>query len=212
MREQTFAKIDKIIRQHWGELRKPWVLAVRPGYKFTGGWITDKPAVVVTVDKKRDVGPRERLPEKVGGIAVDVREATPFDRVRHTDPATHAALAAGRPEWAPPPFPFERTMRVAGKPAAKDAAKPGAKAAATSAKPTPPLSAAPRPAGLKAKPSIPYTPPPGASLAPVTDMMTITCHASPDAGWPTLSAFLAGTHSRLTVGIYDFTSAHILKK
>ena len=32
----------------------------------------------------------------------------------------------------------------------------------------------------------------------------------PDAGWPTLKSFLAGTQSRLTVGMYDFTSAHVL--
>jgi hypothetical protein len=208
MTTQVFAKIDKVIRQHWQKLRKPGVLAVRPGYKFTGGWITDKPAVVVTVDKKRDVSPRDMLPAKVGGIAVDVREASPLDRVRYTDPMAHAALAAARPEWAPPPFPFERTMRVAAKPTAKAAAKP----TATAAKPPPPLSAAARPASLTTKPSVPYTPAPGASLNPVTDVMTITCHASPDAGWPTLSAFLAGTGARLTVGMYDFTSAHILKK
>src|SRR5205814_7142782 len=34
---------------------------------------------------------------------------------------------------------------------------------------------------------------------------------SPDAGWPTLKAFLDGTAGTLTVGMYDFTSAHILE-
>jgi hypothetical protein len=41
--------------------------------------------------------------------------------------------------------------------------------------------------------------------------MTITCHASPDAGWLTLKAFLGQTMSVLTTGMYDFTSAHILQ-
>ncbi len=38
---------------------------------------------------------------------------------------------------------------------------------------------------------------------------TITLSASPDTGWPTLKAFLAATTQTLTVGLYDFTSAHI---
>src|SRR5262249_26847390 len=42
------------------------------------------------------------------------------------------------------------------------------------------------------------------------ELFTITCHASPDAGWPTLKPFLEGTQSRLTVGMYDFTSAQVL--
>ena len=41
---------------------------------------------------------------------------------------------------------------------------------------------------------------------------TITLSASPDAGWPALKAFLAGTAQTLTVGLYDFTSAHVLRR
>ena len=41
--------------------------------------------------------------------------------------------------------------------------------------------------------------------------MTIICHASPDAGWPTLKPFLQATEDELVVGMYDFTSAHILQ-
>src|SRR5207245_4352707 len=91
----NFAAIDKVIRRNWSQFRKPNVLAVRPGFKFTGGWITDKPAIVVTVDKKREnVSAQQKIPPKVGGIATDVREASPLDRLRHTDPAAHAAFAA----------------------------------------------------------------------------------------------------------------------
>src|SRR6202022_1628505 len=52
--------------------------------------------------------------------------------------------------------------------------------------------------------------PAGVTLDSVQDMFTITCHASPDAGWPTLKPFLEGTQNRLTVGMSDFTSAHVL--
>src|SRR5690242_7894717 len=42
------------------------------------------------------------------------------------------------------------------------------------------------------------------------DETTITACASPDAGWTVLRDFLAGVQETLTVGLYDFTSAHVL--
>ena len=47
------------------------------------------------------------------------------------------------------------------------------------------------------------------ALAPVK-VASILCHASPDAGWPTLRPFLEGVRDDLVVGIYDFTAPHIL--
>src|SRR5262249_18448280 len=55
----------------------------------------------------------------------------------------------------------------------------------------------------------PYKAPPGLQLKEVQAPMTITCHASPDAGWPTLKAFLEKIEHRLTVAMYDFTAPHI---
>jgi phosphatidylserine/phosphatidylglycerophosphate/cardiolipin synthase-like enzyme len=37
----------------------------------------------------------------------------------------------------------------------------------------------------------------------------ILCHASPDAGWPTLEKFLNGVRDQLTVAIYDFSADYI---
>jgi phosphatidylserine/phosphatidylglycerophosphate/cardiolipin synthase-like enzyme len=48
------------------------------------------------------------------------------------------------------------------------------------------------------------------ALTPISGQIPITCHASPDAGWPVLSKFLAEVERTLTVGLYDFTSRHIL--
>jgi hypothetical protein len=48
------------------------------------------------------------------------------------------------------------------------------------------------------------------SLAPVTGTATIHLAASPDAGWSLLEPFLTGTQATLTVGLYDFTSKHVL--
>jgi hypothetical protein len=66
-------------------------------------------------------------------------------------------------------------------------------------------------AAHQAKPLVPDTPAPGVSLDPITDTMSLTLCASPEAGWSQLSAFLEGIQDQLTVGIYDFTSAHVLK-
>ena len=54
-----------------------------------------------------------------------------------------------------------------------------------------------------AKPMLPYTPAPGVPLSPVNETMSITCHASPDAGWIELSKFLQNIQQQLTVGMYD---------
>jgi hypothetical protein len=183
--------VDRVISEHLAELNKPGVLSIRPGYQAAGGWLTRKPAIVVTVDQKRDdLPPHDRLPETVGGFAVDVRQATPLQRLRAQNPALYASAAAtARPEVEQPTFPYERDL---------------------SGQSLAPLAESVTALRRPAKPQVPYTPPSGASLKAVQDQMTITCHASPDAGWPTLAPFLKGTRETLTVGMYDFTSAHVL--
>jgi hypothetical protein len=184
------SEIAAVIAEHLGELRKRGVLSARPGYQAVGGWPTRKPAIVVTVEHKSDqIPPGERLPETLGGFAVDVREASPLKLLEVTDPARYEAVAGLiPPELRVARFPDELPVEPV--------------------EPAPavlPAAAARRP-----KPKLPYAPPAGVDLTPVEDDFTITCHASPDAGWPTLSAFLAGTEQRLTVGLYDFTSEHVL--
>lgn len=182
--------IDQIIARHLDELRKPGVLSVRPGYQVAGGWPTKKPAIVVVVDRKRDnLAPQDRLPEMIEGVGVDVREASPLQRMRATNPWLYTGVAAAaRPELERPVFPFERDL---------------------TGQPLAPLSAAVEAMRRAVKQQLRYMPPAGVSLKPVTDTMTITCHASPDAGWPTLKEFIEGTTKTLTVGMYDFTSTHI---
>jgi hypothetical protein len=93
------AAIDRTIRRHWSKLRKKGVFAVRPGYAFTGGWITNQPAAVAIVDKKKKhVPPKDLLPTRIGDTAVDVQEAGPIERLRHTRPQDYARVAHGRPE------------------------------------------------------------------------------------------------------------------
>jgi hypothetical protein len=60
--------VDQVVSQHLAEITKPGVLSVRPGYEATGGWLTRKLAIVVTVAQKTDDVRREdRLPETLGG-------------------------------------------------------------------------------------------------------------------------------------------------
>jgi hypothetical protein len=54
-----------------------------------------------------------------------------------------------------------------------------------------------------------YVPPPGVRLDEITDAMTVTCHVSPDDGWPMLDEFFGGVRRRLTVGMYDFSAPHV---
>ena len=183
--------IDQVILRHLPELNKPGVLSVRPGYQAAGGWLTKKPAIVVNVDRKDDDLPHgSRLPETLEGYPVDVREPTEIEKTRLTQPARYALLANTiRPEMQPPIFPLERDF---------------------SGTPLEALNVAMEAARHLIKKQIDYAPPARKPLDPITDKFTITCHASPDAGWPTLQPFLAATKESLTIGMYDFTSAHIL--
>lgn len=185
--------IDGIMRRNISALRKPGALTVRPGFKMTGGWITNKPAIVVTVDKKLDaLKASDKLPAEIEDVPLDVREATGLQRLRAKNPTAHALVVAhGRSENNEPTWKFERSL-------------PDGKL----------LSQAPMPQHsslrqMSKKPQIPYSAPPQ-PLAAATRNMTIIAHASPDDGFPVLTDFLAQTRNHLTVAMYDFTSAELL--
>lgn len=182
--------IDQVIQRHLDELKKPGVLSVRPGYQVAGGWPTKKPAIVVVVDAKHDdLAPQDRLPETIEGYPIDVRQATPLQRMRASMPAVYKNVVASvGPELEPPVFAYERDL---------------------SGQQLAPLTMDATAMRGAAKQQIRYVPPGGTTLKAVTDQMTIICHASPDAGWLTLKPFLEATKSTLTVGMYDFTSPHI---
>jgi phosphatidylserine/phosphatidylglycerophosphate/cardiolipin synthase-like enzyme len=120
------------------------------------------------------------VPSQIAGIPVQIREADPLEQFAADSPEEHGAIALTRPE------------------ARLDAFEP------------PETFEASIPDVLAAKPQLPYEPPAGVSLTPVTGTSAFTVHASPDAGWPVLKAFLAGTKRELVIGLYDFTSKHIL--
>src|SRR6188472_2984487 len=88
----AFADVRSAIRKHGKELRAlPNVIEVRPGFKFTDGWITDQPAIVVTVLRKvtqSKLKPKQRIPAEIDGIPTDVAPASPAEQLQHLAPKT----------------------------------------------------------------------------------------------------------------------------
>ena len=187
--------VNQAIQQNLNQLQKRGVLFIRPGYKSTHGRLTDEPATVVTVDNKRkDVSAEDKVPPLVGGYPTDVRQASPMHRLRASNPELYAQVAAtAAPEFQRPVFPFERD--ATGEFVAPAIAETAAEVAARKPRKDP----------------LPYTPPANRPLGPITDEFTITCHASPDAGWPTLQPFIAATTQRLTMAMYEFTAPYIVE-
>ena len=183
--------LSAVIDENMAAFDKPGVLSVRPGYKVTNDWLTSTPSIVVTVRHKvAHPAEGEMLPSEVGGVPVDVRQASPEKALELEDPQKYAAGLRLAPNLGSVPhFADERTL--------------------TGVRPAAVASAHAQLAAV-AKPELPYSGPPGVTLDPVEAQATITLSASPDTGWPVLKAFLAGTTQTLTVGLYDFTSAHVL--
>jgi len=183
--------LGHLIDEHLSEFDKPGVLSVRPGYRVRDDWLTGDRAIVVTVAHKvADPPAGDALPTQIDGTPVDVRQASDRKRQEIQDPAGYAAGLRLAPDTGSVPhFPAERTPT---------GAEPAAAASAHAQ-----LAKVP-------KPQLPYAAPLGMALQPMDVDATIQLSASPDSGWTVLSSFLAATKESLTVGLYDFTSAHVL--
>ncbi|MCE9529106.1 MAG: hypothetical protein K8R36_23925 [Planctomycetales bacterium] len=182
----AFAGIRSAIRRHGKKLRAlPNVVEVRPGFKFTDGWITDQPAIVVTVLRKVPPGelkPKEPIPAEIDGIPTDVAPASPAEQLQHLAPKIRGLRGA-------PPVP---DLYLPGVDREKGSVTRGTMR------------------GLGAN-NKNYKKPPKLQLKEVNDTVNLICHASPDAGWPKLSEFLGGIKSHFTFAMYDFTATHVFK-
>jgi hypothetical protein len=184
------AEVKAAITANLNQLVHPGVISLRPGWQFTPGGMTGQRAIVATVLPDKAAG--IHLPSAVNGVPINVRPANAFQALRATEPDTFLAIGAARHELRQPEFPDERLFDDKGQPA------------------QPPSAAVAALAARNPKPKIAYTAPPGADLAEVSADVRLVLHASPDAGWDQLSKFLAGVEQELVVGMYDFTSGHIL--
>lgn len=183
------ADLGRLIARHLETFTQPGVLSIRPGFRLVDGWLTSEPALVVTVDG--DESPD--LPGEVDGVPVDVRVASPRKRAALLAPSRYTAAGAVAPDQGKVPE-FDDEVLVAPRPAEASVA-PTAGPLAEAAK----------------KQQLPYSPPPGVPLAPVSGELTVELAASPDAGWKQLKAFLDSTENEVVIGLYDFTSAHVLE-
>jgi phosphatidylserine/phosphatidylglycerophosphate/cardiolipin synthase-like enzyme len=206
--------IDQTIGKNLHKLHKPGVLTVRPGFEITGDQLTGKQAIVATVHTKKSKGDLSRndlLPDKIGKYPVDVREASAYQRLRATDPASaKVAMTYARGEDQEPSWPNEREM-PSGKPISAANSDIGKKLkASTKTQP----AAHKALAAASGKPEVPggYAPQgvPPLERTPVKGA-TITAIVSPDAGFKNLSDFLSGAKNSLVIGMYDFTSGPILQ-
>jgi hypothetical protein len=180
-------KLDHLIptiKRNLKLFKKPGVLFVRPGYCRKNGWPTDEEAIVVVTAKGAK---KVKLPSSVEGTTVEVRPATDLEQFSHDKPEQFSRAADHRAELRGSALPEFSPSAAAVRP-----------------KITPTVSAR-----RQQKPQIAYTPA-NVSLSPVAGKIRMTCHVSPDAGWPTLKGFVSGTKKRLKVSMYDFTSAHVL--
>lgn len=186
-------KINSVIKRNISLFKKPGVFTVRPGFKITGGWITDKPAIVVTVDKKLEgLDKRNMLPAEVEDIPVDVREATGMQRLRESDPESFKmAVAHGRAEHNEPIWAHERNVRTG-----ELTKMPVNNTTKTATK------------KLK-KPQIKYQPA-SLPLKQFSGKFTLTAYATPDAQYKVLHDFIAAAKSDLAIAMYDFTSGDLM--
>jgi hypothetical protein len=183
--------VEDLLCAHLEDLRRPGVLSVRPGYELTNGWLTGRRAIVVTVAKKLvSPSPGQALPDMLGTIPVDVREASPRKRESLLDPRAYAATRRFAPNHGAVPQFADEQVFVEGAVAPVAVAHPAST--------------------LPLKPNVAYTAPADTPLAAVQASTTIHLSASPDSGWSTLRGFLGDVAAELTVGMYDFTSRHVL--
>jgi hypothetical protein len=170
----------------------PGVLSVRTGRMVAGSKLTNRPGIVVTINSDGHKGIAEKLPKDIDGVPVRVREGSALHVMRQEDPTRFHQLASARHELRLPSFDSERFFDAKG-----NVVPAPAPEAFTSAH-------------GPAKAKIDYAAPHGIKLDAVEEEMTLVLHASPDAGWPQLKTFLGSVRRELVVGMYDFTSAHVL--
>jgi phosphatidylserine/phosphatidylglycerophosphate/cardiolipin synthase-like enzyme len=202
--------IDRTITSNLHRLSKYGVLTARPGYEIKDHQLTGRRAIVATVHTKKPVDglpSGEVLPDALGGVPVDVREANAYQRLRAIDPlAATISQTYRRPEQAEPEWPLEREVPSGELLTSVRSETKKKLAAQTNAQP---ISARTL-AAHQHKPQLEYDPVGCPPLEPIDVTARVTTAVSPDAGLVTLSKFLSGTNSSLIIGMYDFTSATIL--
>jgi phosphatidylserine/phosphatidylglycerophosphate/cardiolipin synthase-like enzyme len=182
-----------MLDSHAGAFQHPGVLSVRSGLRWPTPERAAARVIVATVMAARHATLQAALPKQIDGMPVEVRAADAMEAMQALDPSRYCALADARHELRQPHF--------------ADQVFFDGKGHALANPPAPLLAFA---AARARKQEVAYTPAPGVTLDPVKEQVSLVLHASPDAGWAELAKFLTGVREELVVGMYDFTSAHIL--
>jgi len=178
--DARFAKIADVIKRRSAELlANPSVIGVRPGYRFRNGWITKEPCIVAIVRQKLDADSLPAAERLPASLDGVTIDVAP------ADPIAQYLADSGRS------VPHQVIANPLG-------------LAVPLADQLEPELVAPEMI-RKEK----YVAPTDVTLSALSGPMDILCHTSPDAGWPTLKAFLSKTEETLTVAMYDFTAPHI---
>lgn len=174
------------IKRNIAQFKKPGVLFVTPGYCSTKtGWLSKEPAIVaVTAAGKKP----PKLPSKIDGTPVDVRQASEVEQFSHEQPEQFSRLADHRAEFR------GTSLLPQFDPSTGKAVAPIAPKVAAAHQTKIPL----------------HYKPANVPLSPANGTIPMICHVSPDAGWAELQKFVSGTKSHLKVSMYDFTSEHVL--
>ena len=184
--KDPYPAIDSVILAHAHEFQRPGVLTVRPGFQSIAGQVTTRPAIVVSVEGRDASRATHAIPPMIGGYPTDVRPASDDKVQRVRDPKAFVRTHGSRHHVVE--HPYERDAQTGRT-----------------------LDPVPAHGSKQPKRKLAYTAPSGASLAPIKGPMTIVCHASPDAGFTQLKAFLADISRQLTVGLYEFGSKPVLE-
>ncbi|MFM0130295.1 phospholipase D-like domain-containing protein [Paraburkholderia sediminicola] len=192
-RETPAIDIRTMLDTHAESFRQEGVLSVRSGLQWPAPGRVVMRAIVVTAAADRLTALQAALPKQIDGVPVDVRAADTMESMQALDPSRYCTLAEARHELRQPDFADQVFFDGQGNPLA-----------------SPPAPLRAFVAARARKVEIPYTPAPDVSLDAVTEQVSLVLHASPDAGWAELSNFIAGVREELVVGMYDFTSEHIL--
>lgn len=183
---ERMADVLAAIHLHGDDLlRIPGVISVKPGYRFHNGEITDTPAVVVNVERKRDIAEMTGalVPRRLGRVIVDVIDANPLVQYRHL-----RSLALAGP---PGPEAMPEAWRISSTLPGDEEETEGMREAAL-AGPLPPYE------------------PPEIEADEVDEEMTVTCHSSCDNGSRLLKGFFARTRTSLVSTMYEFTTQHLV--
>lgn len=189
---EAMAKVVSVVKKRGDELRSipgVYVYNVRPGYLFRDNHITSKPAVVVVIDPRDRERGKSLIPNRLGGVPVQVKMATPAEQLRRHAPeadipgAVDAESDLALPGWDM--MQGDADEDVESDPSFDD----------------------------DSSKFVEYVPPDGVKLLKVNEVMRVTCHVSPEEGWNQLSEFLSKARTkRLTMAMYDFTAPHVLEK